>query len=224
MVNERQDTSRPVKPLDVIRRSRLLAIVRADRAEFAEEIVSVLIDARVEAIEVSLTTPDAIEIIRKFASGKSTSFVIGAGTVLTTAQTSAVVKAGAQFIVTPGLSESIETAVKLGIPSLVGVLTPSEAIEAVRRGASALKLFPAEVGGPSLLRALRAPLPNYEFIPVGGVSVDLVGDYLNAGAVALGVGSSLTGSGSSAPDEMRIRYLVTQYQEAIRAWDERPAL
>jgi 2-dehydro-3-deoxyphosphogluconate aldolase / (4S)-4-hydroxy-2-oxoglutarate aldolase len=220
--NGRHSVVAAATALDAIRRARLLAIVRTDDAEHATTIVDTLLDSGVEAIEVSLTTPGAIAVIRNFASRASTTYMVGAGTVLTAEQAHAVAEAGAQFIVTPGISESIEVATELELPSLVGVLTPSEALEAIRRGASALKLFPAEIGGPAYLRALRAPLPTFEFIPVGGVTVDLVGEYLDAGAVALGVGSALTGSGSAVPDVGQLRNSAAAYLEAIRAWDERP--
>jgi 2-dehydro-3-deoxyphosphogluconate aldolase/(4S)-4-hydroxy-2-oxoglutarate aldolase len=111
--------------------------------------------------------------------------------------------------------------VRLGLESFVGVMTPSEAIAAMRRGASAVKLFPAEIGGPAFLRAVRAPLPDYEFIPVGGVTLDLVGEYLDAGALALGVGSPLTGSASAVPDLGLIRERVADYRAAIQGWSEK---
>ena len=209
--------------LETIRNAKLLAIVRADRQDWAQQVVDTLADAGVKAIEVSLTTPGAVEVIQSLASRPRRTYVVGAGTVLTSEQTSAVAAAGAQFIVTPGLSESIEAAASLGLPSLVGVLTPSEAIEAMRRGASMLKLFPADVGGPALLKALRAPLPSYEFVPVGGVSVAAVGDFLSAGAVALGVGSALTGSGHEPPDLGWVSAQAAAYQSAISAWVREPA-
>jgi 2-dehydro-3-deoxyphosphogluconate aldolase/(4S)-4-hydroxy-2-oxoglutarate aldolase len=138
--------------------------------------------------------------------------------VLTKRQANEVAEADAAFIVTPGIAESIEEAAHLGLESFVGVLTPSEAIEAMRRGATALKLFPAEFGGPGYLKALRAPLPDYEFIPVGGVSLELVPQYLDAGAIGLGIGSPLTGGTHDVPDVARIRDRAQAYREAIDAW------
>ena len=204
--------------LDSLRRSRLLAIVRSDDAVHAERIVETLLDSGVDAIEVSLTTPRATEIIASFA-GTTPGTFIGAGTVLTAAEAHAVAEAGANFIVTPAISESLDEAVRLGLPSFTGVLTPTEAVEAMRRGASALKLFPAEFGGPQLLKALRAPFPRYGFVPVGGVTLDLVTDYLDAGALALGVGSPLSGAAHTAPDLGLIRSRAADYREAIVAWN-----
>lgn len=204
--------------LDRLRDSRLLVIVRSHNSVHAEHIVETLVDVGIGSIEVSLTTPNATDIIASFADNAAGTF-IGAGTVLTAAETDAVAEAGAQFIVTPAIAESLDEAVRLGVPSFTGIMTPTEAVEAMNRGASALKLFPAEFGGPGLLRALQAPLPHYEFVPVGGVTVDLVGDYLDAGALALGVGSPLTGSANKAPDLGLIRERAAQYCEAIAAWN-----
>jgi 2-dehydro-3-deoxyphosphogluconate aldolase/(4S)-4-hydroxy-2-oxoglutarate aldolase len=114
--------------------------------------------------------------------------------VLTAAEAQAAVEAGAAYLVTPGISAGAAEGVRLGVPVLVGALTPSEVVAAVELGATAVKLFPvAELGGPSYLRALRAPFPGVPFVPVGGVTLDAVPAYLGAGATAVGVGSPLTG-------------------------------
>jgi 2-dehydro-3-deoxyphosphogluconate aldolase/(4S)-4-hydroxy-2-oxoglutarate aldolase len=207
-----------VTALDTVVKSRLLAIVRSTSAAHAETIVTTLVESGVAAIEISLTTPGAVDIIRSFhAAGKSPA-LLGAGTVLTAEQTRSVVDAGGSFIVTPGVAESVDEARRLGIESFVGVMTPTEAIDAMRRGAAAVKLFPAEIGGPAFLKAMLAPLPDYRFIPVGGVTVELVAKYLDAGASALGVGSPLTGAADSTPDIEAIRERVIAYRQAIDAW------
>lgn len=206
--------------LESLRGTRLLAIVRNHSTLHAERIVETLIESGIDSIEISLTTPRATEIVASFARNRKGTFV-GAGTVLTASETNAVTEAGAQFIVTPAISESLDEAVLLGIPSFTGVMTPTEAVEAMRRGASALKLFPAEFGGPGLLKALRAPLPLYDFVPVGGVTLNLVPDYLDAGALALGVGSPLSGSANTAPDLGLIRARAADYRAAIAAWNDK---
>jgi 2-dehydro-3-deoxyphosphogluconate aldolase / (4S)-4-hydroxy-2-oxoglutarate aldolase len=119
--------------------------------------------------------------------------VIGAGTVLTRDDVARAAGAGARFMVTPALADSVAASVAGGIPVLAGVLTPTEALTAMGRGADAVKLFPSTFGGPSYLRALREPLPDLPSIPVGGVDVGLAGEYLRSGAVAVGVGSALVG-------------------------------
>jgi 2-dehydro-3-deoxyphosphogluconate aldolase/(4S)-4-hydroxy-2-oxoglutarate aldolase len=212
-------TSVPLTALHAVRRSRLLAIVRSDSSVHAERIVATLVECGLDAVEVSFTTPNAADIIRTFAGQFSTATLVGAGTVLTKKQANEVAEADAAFIVTPGLAESIEEATHLGLESFAGILTPSEAIEAMRRGATALKLFPAEVGGPAYLRALRAPLPDFEFIPVGGVTPELVPQYLDAGAMAIGLGSTLTGGQHEVPDVERLRDRVAAFRAAVAAWE-----
>jgi 2-dehydro-3-deoxyphosphogluconate aldolase/(4S)-4-hydroxy-2-oxoglutarate aldolase len=118
---------------------------------------------------------------------------MGAGTVLTAGQVREAQDAGAQFIVTPCLAPSTDAAFNLGLPVLVGALTPAEVYSAAREGAAAVKLFPASVGGPAYLKALKDPFPDIEFVPVGGVAAESVTEYLQAGALAVGAGSPLTG-------------------------------
>ena len=184
-------------------RRRLLAIVRAGDPETALAIVRVLAEEGIDLIEVSLTTVDALSVIRRAAAGGGEPG-LGAGTVLTIADAREAVDAGASYLVTPGICEGAREGVRLGVPVLVGALTPSEVIVAVELGATAVKLFPAgPLGGPSYLRALRAPFPDVPFVPVGGVTAEAVPAYLAAGAVAVGVGSPLIGDsadGGSLPE------------------------
>jgi len=173
-------------------RRRLLAIVRAGDPETALAIVRVLAEEGIDLVEISLTSADALSVIRRAAAGGATG--LGAGTVLSAAQAQAAIDAGASYLVTPGLSAGAREGVRLGVPVLVGALTPSEVVAAVELGATAVKLFPvAQLGGPSYLRALRAPFPDVPFVAVGGVSAEAVPAYLAAGATAVGVGSPLTG-------------------------------
>ena len=161
--------------LEQLHRQRLLAIVRAGDPGTASAIVDVLADEGIDLVEVSLTTVDALSVIRRAAAGGRGADGLGAGTVLTAADAQAAVEAGASYLVTPGISEGAREGVRLGVPVLVGALTPSEVIAAVELGATAVKLFPvAQLGGPSYVRALRAPFPDVPFIAVGGVAL-LVG-------------------------------------------------
>jgi len=125
-------------------------------------------------------------------------------------------------MVTPALTESVAESVAGGIPVLAGVLTPTEALTAMGLGAAAVKLFPATVGGPSYLRALREPLPDLPFIPVGGVDVALAGEYLAAGAVAVGVGGSMVGDAIRGGDLDALRPRAAAFL-AVAARSGRPA-
>src|SRR5690349_11139734 len=168
--------------LERLHRRRLLAIVRGSNPEAALASLLVLADEGIDLIEVSLTTVDALSVIRRAATERGGAIGLGAGTVLTVADARAAVEAGASYLVTPGISEGAREGVRLGVPVLVGALTPSEVVAAVELGATAVKLFPvAQLGGPSYVRALRAPFPDVPFIAVGGVAADAVPGYLAAG-------------------------------------------
>lgn len=176
--------------LERLQAERLVAIVRAPEADDAVRVGRTLLDAGIRLIEVTLTTRDAftaIDTLRNFAPDDA---LVGAGTVLTTIQSRNAVEAGAQFLVTPGLTEAV---IGAEVPVLAGAYTATEAYIAMAAGATAVKLFPASAGGPAYLKALRDPFPTMPLVPVGGVTIDLVPAYLIAGAVAVGVGGPLTG-------------------------------
>src|SRR6478672_2583625 len=158
-------------------------------------------------VEIALTTPDALDAIRAVRAAAPAGCCVGAGTVLTAADVADVARAGGQFMVTPSLADSIQEAARLGIPVLAGALTPSESYEAMNRGATAVKLFPASIGGPGYLKALRDPFPGIPFIPVGGVGLDEATGYWETGAIAVGLGGPLFGTAASGGDlsDMRDR-------------------
>jgi 2-dehydro-3-deoxyphosphogluconate aldolase/(4S)-4-hydroxy-2-oxoglutarate aldolase len=205
--------------LERLSRQRLMAIVRGSDPGAALASLNVLVEEGIDLIEVSLTTVDALSVIRRAAASAAGADGLGAGTVLTVAQARAAIEAGASYLVTPGLSAGAREGIRLGVPVLIGVLTPSEVVAAVDLGATAVKLFPAEFGGPPYLRALRAPFPDVPFVPVGGVTADLVPAYLAAGAAAVGVGSPLIGDAADGGDLLALR----ERARAIRAAAERPA-
>ncbi|MFF4622795.1 bifunctional 4-hydroxy-2-oxoglutarate aldolase/2-dehydro-3-deoxy-phosphogluconate aldolase [Nonomuraea jabiensis] len=192
---------RPTTPLlDLLRERRLLAIVRGDDPAAALRSIEALAEEGVTMMEVSLSGADALAVIRKAAAALAGDVHLGAGTVLTAQDAVAARDAGATFVVTPGLGDGVDEAIRLGLPVLAGALTPTEVIAAVAKGAAAVKLFPAFAGGASYLRALRDPFPAVPFVPVGGVGLDSVRDYLAAGAVAVGLGSPLLGDAPSGGD------------------------
>jgi 2-dehydro-3-deoxyphosphogluconate aldolase/(4S)-4-hydroxy-2-oxoglutarate aldolase len=193
--------------LTTLRENRLLAIIRGTNPDACVNTALALIQAGITVLEVSLTTNEAVDVISRIARVSEGRAIIGAGTVLTAGQVHDVHKAGAQFIVTPCLAPSTQAAVDLGLPLLVGALTPAEVYAAACGGATAVKLFPASVGGPAYLKALRDPFPDISFVPVGGVGRDSVTDYLRAGALAVGAGSPLTGDAprGGSMDNLRVR-------------------
>lgn len=191
--------------LSALSRARLLAIVRGDDADAAIASSLALVDAGIRFLEVSLVSAEAtrvIEEVRRHSDGRC---LIGAGTVLTRDDVARSVDAGAQFIVTPAVAESVGDAVERGLPVLAGALTPTEVVTAMSLGATAVKLFPASSGGPAYLRALREPLPTVPFVPVGGVDVARAREYFAAGAVAVGLGSPLLGDSVRGGDLSLLR-------------------
>ncbi|MEV6716277.1 bifunctional 4-hydroxy-2-oxoglutarate aldolase/2-dehydro-3-deoxy-phosphogluconate aldolase [Lentzea sp. NPDC051208] len=171
----------------------LLAVVRAAGPDIALDTVRTLVRCGVSLIEVSLTTPGAEVVLERASSELGDEVVLGAGTVRTTADADSAAAAGARFTVTPAVNEAIAHSRSLGLPVLAGALTPTEVHNALAEGAAAIKLFPASLGGVQYLRALRAPYPEVAFVPVGGVEENSVRAYLDAGAIAVGVGDPLVG-------------------------------
>lgn len=194
--------------LALLREHRLLAVVRGRSAEAALETVLTLAREGVSLIEVSLTSDKALDVISRARGELGPEAMLGAGTVLTPADARDVRAAGADFVVTPGLADSVREARELGMPTLVGALTPSEIIAAHAAGADAIKVFPASaLGGPEYLRALRAPFPDVPLVPVGGVDEESARRYLKDGAVGIGVGNPLIGDAAHGGDldALRIR-------------------
>ncbi|MCW2882400.1 MAG: aldolase [Sphaerisporangium sp.] len=212
-------TSSPATTLlDHLTSRRLLAIVRGNDPVAALRSVEVLAEEGVTLMEVSLSGADALTVIRQAAASLGTGVHLGAGTVLTAQDAAAARDAGATFAVTPGLGEGVSEAIRLGLPVLAGALTPTEVVAAVAQGVDGVKLFPASFGGAPYLRALRDPFPAVPFVPVGGVGLDSVAAYLDAGAVAVGVGSPLLGDAPNGGDLGQLRRRVRTILDMLGAW------
>jgi 2-dehydro-3-deoxyphosphogluconate aldolase/(4S)-4-hydroxy-2-oxoglutarate aldolase len=181
---------------DVLKRIRdigLIPVVRAESADQAMRAVEAIKAGGVGVLEVTMTVPGAIGVIEKLAAAYGAEALIGAGTVLDPETARACIQAGAQFIVSPALNEETITFCRDNdVAVFPGALTPTEVVRAWNAGADAVKVFPAgAVGGASYLKALKAPLPQIELIPTGGVSLKTAADFIKAGAMALGVGADL---------------------------------
>lgn len=172
----------------------VVAILRAGSAERFGEITDVLVEAGIRAVEFTFTTPGVLGAIRTYAARKPADVVLGAGTVTSTEDAKRAVDAGATYLVAPTVDlDVIAWAVEHEIPILPGALTPTEIHTAWRAGAHAVKVFPASIGGPDYLKAIRGPLPDIPLVPTGGIDVRNAHAYLDAGAKALGIGSPLQG-------------------------------
>jgi 2-dehydro-3-deoxyphosphogluconate aldolase/(4S)-4-hydroxy-2-oxoglutarate aldolase len=175
-----------------IERLGVVAIIRLQDSSAVRGIVEALARGGVKALEVTMTVPRAIELIAEIAPTLPADFLFGAGTVLDADTAHRAARAGAQFIVSPVFRpEVVKAAHQDGIPALPGCFTPTEILAAWELGADIVKVFPATSVGPSYFKDVRGPLPQVKMMPTGGVSIDNVGDWLKAGAVAVGVGSAL---------------------------------
>ncbi|MGH3495111.1 MAG: PfkB family carbohydrate kinase [Sciscionella sp.] len=166
---------------NLLRTQRILAIVRGTDPAAALRTVLTLAEEGIEAIEVSLTTEDAINVIGQARERLGTAAALGAGTVLTVEDATRAVEAGASYLVTPALGDDLGVGAGRHVPVVTGAFTPSEVAIAARRGAAAVKLFPASLGGPAYLRALRDVFPAVPFVPVGGIGEGAARDYLAEG-------------------------------------------
>lgn len=180
------------RTLDGIMECGIAAVVRAESADLALKAIEAALEGGVNVIEVTFTVPGALEIIRTLARTIGGDAILGAGTVLAPQTATDAIEAGARFIVSPCTSMAVIEATKLkGVPVFPGALTPTEVVTAWQSGADLVKIFPANVMGPSYLKDLHGPLPQVKFMPTGGVGLDTAMDYLKAGAAALGVGGDL---------------------------------
>ncbi|MFD6666798.1 bifunctional 4-hydroxy-2-oxoglutarate aldolase/2-dehydro-3-deoxy-phosphogluconate aldolase [Micromonospora chalcea] len=195
--------------------ARILAVIRGTDTAGAIAAGTALLAEGVRVVEVALTTPDAARAVEALRAVAPAGSLVGAGTVLTAADVAEVAAAGAQFVVTPAVVESIAEAARLGLPVAAGAFTPTEAYTAMRLGASAIKLFPASVGGPAYLKAVRDPFPDIPFVAVGGVGLADLPGYFAAGAIAVGVGGPLVGDAASGGDLDALRQRARAYLAAV---------
>ena len=170
----------------------IIAVVRAQSSEQILPLSEALLAGGVRAIEITTSTPDAIENIREVSQALGERAIIGVGTVLDVDTCHAACEAGAEFVVSPVTKpELVAAAHKHDRPIMLGAYTPTEAQTAHDAGSDFVKLFPADGLGPRFIKNLRAPLPHLRIVPTGGVTVENVGEFFNAGSVALGIGSAL---------------------------------
>jgi 2-dehydro-3-deoxyphosphogluconate aldolase/(4S)-4-hydroxy-2-oxoglutarate aldolase len=196
--------------VESLRTHRLLAIVRGKDPAAALRTVLTLAEEGIAAVEVSLTTTDAMNVIRQARTELGPDALLGVGTVRSADDAVRAVDTGASYLVTPALVDGLEP---YGVPVLMGALTPSEIEAALARGAAAIKLFPGSFGGPGYLKVLRDPFPDVPFVPVGGVDAPAARDYLDLGAIAVGVGSPLVGDAADGGDLDQLRSRAAEFRK-----------
>jgi 2-dehydro-3-deoxyphosphogluconate aldolase / (4S)-4-hydroxy-2-oxoglutarate aldolase len=196
----------------------IVAVVRAESGASLLRVVQALAEGGVAAAEVTFTVPDAIDVIREVRREVGDAVVLGAGTVLDTETARAALLAGAEYIVSPTLSlDVIRLCRRYDKAVMPGAFTPTEILTAWEAGADVVKVFPADVGGPAYLKAIRGPLPQIRLMPTGGVDLDTARTFLEAGACCLGVGSAVVDpSAIAAGDFGHIRDLAAQYAAIVQ--------
>ncbi|MCG6928037.1 MAG: bifunctional 4-hydroxy-2-oxoglutarate aldolase/2-dehydro-3-deoxy-phosphogluconate aldolase [Acidobacteria bacterium] len=206
--------------LERIRSVGLVPVIRAQSPDEAAQAADAIQAGGVTVLEITMTVPGAVEVIREVA-GRGGDAVVGAGTVLDPDAARECMDAGARFIVSPSLNlDTIALCNEAGVAVLPGALTPTEVVTAWRAGADMVKVFPAgAVGGPSYIKALKAPLPQIDLVPTGGVNLKTAGDFIRNGASALGVGADLVDvtalrRGEAATITERAREYVRVVREA----------
>lgn len=197
----------------------VIGIVRERDRASARDAARALIDAGQIVVEVSMTTPGALDVVAELAGelAAADGVLVGVGTVLDETTARLAVLAGAQFIVAPTLNlDVLRTAHRYGLAIVPGVASPTEALAALEAGADLVKLFPASACSPAIVRDILAAVPQVPLVPTGGVTLDNAADYLRAGAVAVGMGGSLT-AGTREEIRARVAALLVRVNEAKAA-------
>ena len=196
----------------------IVSIIRAKSGEQLVEVAKALYEGGIDVIEVTFTVPGVLDIIAAVKKELGNKILLGAGTVLDTETARAAILAGAEFLVTPTVNpEVIKLCNRYSKVIMPGAFTPTEVLAAWEAGADIVKIFPAEIGGPPLLKAIAGPLPQVRLLPTGGVNLETLPAFLRAGACAVGLGSALVESKAVESGDMaRIRSLAEQYVALLK--------
>ena len=207
------------KTKETIERVGIVPVLRAGSAEEGHALAEALVAGGINVIEVTMTVPGAVELLREVKKAHGERVLLGSGTVTTVEQAVETIEAGAEFVVSPSLHpEVIGVTKEMGKVSIPGALTPTEAITAWRAGADYVKIFPCSaVGGASYLKALLAPFPELRVIPTGGVTLATAVNFLRAGARALGVGTDLVNAKAIEEGKPeKVTEMARTYVEVVR--------
>jgi 2-dehydro-3-deoxyphosphogluconate aldolase / (4S)-4-hydroxy-2-oxoglutarate aldolase len=208
---------------DTIQRIRdigVIPVVRASSAEEAIQVVEAIKAGGVSLLEITMTVPGAVQVIEQLAKRFSDEAIVGAGTVLDPETARACIDAGAQFVVSPALNlETIALCRQQDVPVMPGALTPTEIVTAWNAGADFVKVFPCgAMGGASYIKSLKAPLPQIELVPTGGVTLATAATFIQAGAAAIGVGADLVDvKAIRAGQPEKVTAAARAYVEAVRS-------
>ncbi len=208
--------------------SGIVAVVRSPDSQQLVEVARALADGGVSVVEITMTVPDALDVVRQVRRALGERLLLGAGTVLDPETARAALLAGAEFLVAPTVNlDVIRLCQRYDRLVMPGAFTPTEVLAAWEAGADIVKVFPADVVGPAFFKAMRGPLPQVRLMPTGGVDLSTAASFLQAGACCLGIGSQLVEPRAVAERNFdRIRDLARQYVaivKQVRHPGERPA-
>jgi 2-dehydro-3-deoxyphosphogluconate aldolase/(4S)-4-hydroxy-2-oxoglutarate aldolase len=206
--------------LERVVKSGLVAIIRAPSSEKIVSVARALAAGGIDVIEVTFTVPGALDVLKDVHEELGDEILLGAGTVLDAETARAAILAGAQFIVTPTLRpDVIQLCRRYDKLCMPGAYTPTEILTAWEAGGDIVKVFPADIGGPRYLKTLQGPLPQVPLMPTGGVNLETLGEFLAAGACAVGLGGALVEPAAERSGDMqRIQEQAARFVEAIAAF------
>lgn len=207
-----------IEILSRLKKEKIVAVVRAENKEQGEKIIDSIVKGGIKFIEITMTVPGAIDIIKELSSKyqSNSEIVIGAGTVLDPETARMTILAGAKYVVSPSLNqETIKMCNRYRVPVIPGIMTVKEAVEALELGVDVLKVFPGNAFGPSIIKALKGPLPQAQFMPTGGVSIENTAEWIKNGAIAIGTGSNLT-AGAKTGNYEEITKIAEQFVQTVK--------
>jgi 2-dehydro-3-deoxyphosphogluconate aldolase/(4S)-4-hydroxy-2-oxoglutarate aldolase len=196
----------------------LVAVIRANSKEEGIKIVEAVKKGGIKALEITMTVPGALDIIKELSGiyKDDKEILIGAGTVLDPETARACILAGAKYIVSPSLNpETVRLCNRYRIAIMTGIMTVKEAVEALELGVEIIKVFPGNAYGPSIISSFKGPIPQGNFMPTGGVNLDNVKDWIKAGAIAVGTGSDLTKGASTGNYEL-VTETAAKFVDAVK--------
>jgi len=196
----------------------IVAVIRATSEEECVKIIEAVKKGGIKAIEITMTVPGAVDIIKELSKiyKDDEEVLIGAGTVLDPETARSCILAGAKYIISPSLNpETVKLCNRYRVPIMPGVMTVKEAIEALELGVEIIKVFPGNAFGTSIIRSFKGPLPQANFMPTGGVSLDNVKDWIKAGSVAVGTGGDLTKGAKDGNYEL-VTEIAAKFVEAVK--------
>jgi len=201
----------------------MIVIIRTSDPQEAQKIAEACIAGGVGALEITMSVPNALKVIETLAQTyRNGEVVIGAGTVLDAETARSAILAGAELLVSPHLNEDmIRVCNRYQVISVVGAMSPKEVVETLEAGADIVKLFPAELLGPQYVKVIKAPLEQAPIVPTGGVTPQNVSEWLNAGCIAVGVGSYITKAAKQDGDYGKVSAAAREFVEAITAARQR---